>query len=301
MHFDLVGGHRLPAGGHGITHLSGHDGLGILETVVHAQEGFHIGVKAVHRGIHGVEAVVVPALTVLGLVIDHAVLHLHLAGGEVALEVQHIVLRVPQAELHEAGQDHVLRGVGFIGQGNLVHFGVKAHGHEALLGGLQAVLFAGDDGIAHAVTAGILVQFGLNRLPSGVPDRAVVVNIEITAAVVHRHVVVPVAGDPAKARIPVEAIASGSVADDTEELLAAEIIDPGIRCARGIDDIFPCLVVEMAEFHGNSSSCMICPQNADFFQYNILIFPVQTFAEFSPGIPRSCTGSPKWSRHHGSR
>ena len=41
----------------------------------------------------------IAALAVLGLVIDHAVFHLHLAGVEVALEVGGVVLRVPQAEL----------------------------------------------------------------------------------------------------------------------------------------------------------------------------------------------------------
>ena len=41
----------------------------------------------------------VAALAVLGLVIDDAVFHLHLAGVEVALEVGGVVLRIPQAEL----------------------------------------------------------------------------------------------------------------------------------------------------------------------------------------------------------
>ena len=206
----------------------------------------------------------VTALAVLGLVVDHAVLNFHLAGGEVALEIQHIVLRIPEAELHKAGQDHILCSIGFIGQGDLMNLRVKAHGDKALLGGFEAVLLAGDHGIAHTVTAGVFVQFSLHRFPSGIPDGAVVIDIEIAAAIVHRHIVVPVAGNPAKARIPIEAVSSGGIADNTEKLFTAEIIDPGIRSARGFNDIFPCLVVEVAEFHGTISSCIICPQKSGF-------------------------------------
>ena len=41
----------------------------------------------------------VAPLAVFGLVVDHPILNLHLAGGEIALEVGGIVLGIPQAEL----------------------------------------------------------------------------------------------------------------------------------------------------------------------------------------------------------
>ena len=278
VHLDLVRRHGLPAGGDGVAHLAGGHGPGILKAVVHAEEGFHIRVEPVNGGVHGVEGIVVPPLPVFGFVVNHAVLHLNLARGEVPLEVQHIVLGVPQAEFHETGQDHVLRRVRFVRQGDLVHFGVKAHGHEAQLAGLQAVLFAGDDGVAHAMAAGVFVQLGFHGFPPGVPHRAVVVDVEIPAAVVNGHVVVAVAGNPAQAGVTVEAVASGGVADDAEEFFAPEVVDPGIGRAGCLDDILPRLVVKVAEFHGVRLPSVICPfRNGLFVSITYLLSTCKRF------------------------
>ena len=245
----LMSRHGLPAGGHGIAHLAGHDRLGRVKAVVQAQEGLHVGIETGDGRVHGVEGIVIAALTVLGLVVDDAVLDLDFTGGEVALEVQHIVRGIPQAELHEGGQDDILGSVGLIGQGDLVHLGIHAHGHEGELAGSQTVLLAGDDGVAHTMTAGVLVQLGLDGLPAGIPHSAVVVDVEVTAAVIHRHIVVAVTGHAAEAGIPVEAVAAGGVADDAEELFASQVVDPGIGRARGINDILAGLVIEMTKLH----------------------------------------------------
>ena len=249
VHLQLMGGHGLPAGGNGVAHLASHDALRVFKAVIQPQEGFHIGVKAAQGSIHGVEGVVVAALAVLRFVVDDAALHLHLAGGEVALEVQHIVLGVPQAEFHKGGEDHVLALVGFVPQGDLVYLGVHPQGHEGKLAGAQAVLFAGDDGVAHAMAAGVLVQLGFDRLPAGVPHGAAVLDVEVAAAVVHGLVVIAVAGHAAQPCVAVEAVAARGVADDAKEILAAQIVDPGVRRSWRINDIFTGLVVKMAVFH----------------------------------------------------
>ena len=249
VHLQLMGGHGLPAGGDGVAHLAGHDALRVFKAVVQPQEGFHVGVEAVHGGVDGIEGVVIAALAVLGFVVDDAALHLHLAGGEVALEIQHIVLGVPQAELHKGGENHVLGGVGFVPQGDLMHLGVHAQGHEGQLAGAQAVLFAGDDGVAHAVAAGVFVQLGLDGLPARVPHGVAVLDVEVAAAVVHGLVVVAVAGHAAQPGVAVEAVAARGVADDAKEILAAQIVDPGVGRSWRVNDIFTGLVVKMAVFH----------------------------------------------------
>ena len=59
----------------------------------------------------------------------------------------------------------------------------------------------------------ILVKFGLYRRPARIPDCAVVVDVEITAAHVQRYVVVAVTCDSSESRILVEAVAACSVGD----------------------------------------------------------------------------------------
>ena len=79
-------------------------GARLAKTIVRAEEAFAIGVEAVDRRIDGVNGKVVAALTVFRLVIDRAAFDFDLAGGEIALEIGRIVLRVPQAELHKTVQ-----------------------------------------------------------------------------------------------------------------------------------------------------------------------------------------------------
>ena len=116
----------------------------------------------------------VAALAVLGLMVDGAAHDLHFAGGEVALEVRHVVLCVPKAELDERRQNDILGRVGIIAQRHLMHLGVHAHWHKRELAGGQTVLLTGNDGVAHAVAAGIAVQLRFDGLPAGVPDRVAI-------------------------------------------------------------------------------------------------------------------------------
>ena len=193
---------------------------------------------------------VVAALAILGLVVDGAALDLHLAGGKVALEVGGVVLGVPQAELDEAVQGHVLLGGGLVGQLHAGHQGVHAPGHEGELLRRKAVLFAGDAGVAQAVAALIAVQLGLHGHPAGGPQAAAVIDVEILAARVGGHVVVAIAGDAQHAGVLVEAVAAAGVAHQGEEGLAAQIVDPGRGGVRAGDDVLPRQVVEVAVLHG---------------------------------------------------
>ena len=248
-HLHLMRRHRLPAGRDGVAHLAGENCLRVFKAVVQPKERLHVGVEAVHGGVHGVERIVIAALAVFGLVVDDAAFHLNLAGGEVALEVRHVVLRVPEAELDKRRQDNILGRVGIIAQRHLMHLGVHAHRHKRELAGGQTVLLTGDDGVAHAVAAGIAVQLSFDGLPAGIPDRVAVLDVEVAAAVVHGHVVVAVAGDAAQSGIAVEAIAAGGIADDAEELFAAEVVNPRVGRPRRVDDVLAGFVVKVTVFH----------------------------------------------------
>ncbi len=222
---------------------------GFSKPLYSPKERLHVGVEAVHGGVHGVERIVIAALAVFSLVVDDAAFHLNLAGGEVALEVRHVVLRVPKAELDERRQDDILGRVGIIAQRHLMHLGVHAHWHKRELAGGQTVLLTGNDGVAHAVAAGIAVQLSFDGLPAGVPDRVAILDVEVAAAVVHRHVIVAVAGDAAQSGIAVEAIAAGGIADDAEELFTAEVVNPRVRRPRRVDDVLAGFVVKVTVFH----------------------------------------------------
>ena len=160
------------AAGHAVAALVGKGHLGFAKAIVVADEGGPVGVEAVDVGVHRVHGEVIAALAVLGLMVYGAALDLHLAGGEVALEVGGVVLSVPQAELHEAEQGNILDGGGFVGQLHPCHQGVHTPGHEGELLCFQAVLDAGDVGIAQAVAAFVAVQLRLHGHPAGGPHAA---------------------------------------------------------------------------------------------------------------------------------
>ena len=61
------------------------------------------------------------------------------------------------------------------------------------------------------MTTLVAVEWRLAGLPSGVPHGAAIVDVEVAAAVVHRHAVVAVARQAAELGILVEGIAAGRV------------------------------------------------------------------------------------------
>ncbi len=99
---DVVRARRLPAVGDRARGLAALDGDRPVPAPVGPQEGVALRVEAGEGLRAGEEGEVVAPLAILGLVVDDAVLDLHLPHGVVALEVGGVVLGVPEAELHRA-------------------------------------------------------------------------------------------------------------------------------------------------------------------------------------------------------
>jgi hypothetical protein len=141
------------------------DDSGPVPAPVRAEERLALRVEPGQRLGTGEVDEVVPALPVLGLVIDHAVRHLDLADRVVALEVRGVVPRVPQAELHGAEQGE-RRGrrppVGEAGPPDLERLAGR---HEVERLGLDPRAATADHGVAESVAAAVVLQVGPDRLP----------------------------------------------------------------------------------------------------------------------------------------
>ena len=243
-------GDGAPAMGHGVPGSPGEHLLRCVEPVVHADEGLAVRVEAVECAIHAEEGVMVAALAVFGLVVQDVPLDLHLARGQVPLEVLHVRRGVPEAPFHEGIELEGLLHRARVRELHPVHLAAVADGHEEKDIGLQAVLLPRHTGIAHAVAALIEVQRRLAGLPARIPDGVAVLDIIIAPAVVHRHPVVTVPQDPAELGVLAEAVAAGGVGNQGEEILRAHVVDPRPRGGGIRDDVFAVRVVEMSEtFH----------------------------------------------------
>src|SRR5208282_6710675 len=158
---------------------------------------------------------VIAALAILGLVIDDPVHDLDLAGAEIALEVGGVILGVPETEL-DAGENgefgRFFAAIGHLEFPDLQRF---THRHKITRLRLNLVTARTDEGIAHAVAAFVLVQFGARGLPGGRPELAgiVVTEVEVASAKIERGIVVAVARQAAQAGAPVKGIAAGGVRD----------------------------------------------------------------------------------------
>ena len=76
------------------------NGFGKRGRAVYADKRVSRGIEAVIRTVRPEDGIVIPALAVLGFVVDGVRLELDLADGEVPLEIGAVVHRVPEAELH---------------------------------------------------------------------------------------------------------------------------------------------------------------------------------------------------------
>ena len=245
--------HRCPAVGDAAAAVPGTDGLRVCRAAIHTAKSIPGGVKAGDGGVGPEHRIVVAALPVLGLVVDGTRLHLHLAGGEVALEVGAVVYSVPQAELHIAEHVQLPGTIAAVGQGQAVQLAGVALGDEQLLPGGHTVLFALHNGVAQTVAAAVTVQRGLGGLPARVPHGVAVLDIDPVAVHVQRGVIVAVAGQAAHPGVPVKAVTARRVGDQTEEVLAAKVVDPGQGRLRGGDDVFLVPVIKISELHNASS------------------------------------------------
>ena len=104
---------------------------------------------------------------------------------------------------------------------------------------------------------GVSVKLCLGRLPSGVPDRVAVLNIEIVPVGILWRVVVAESGEPEKLGVFVEAVTASGVRYERKEFFASQIIDPGERSPWCGNDVFFIPVVKITVFHGNLLLVMI--------------------------------------------
>ena len=227
------------------------DCFGMIETVIEAHKRFPVGIKAIHRTVDGKDRIVIAALTVLRLVInDRAIpLEFHLRQGIVALEVGAVIPGIPQTELNKGPQAHLFGFIAVIAQRQLCHLcpGIQRNHHR--LFGAQTVFAAGDARIAQTVLTAILIQRRFDRLPSRIPDRVAVFNIEVFPAGIRRHIVVAIARQAQHQGIPIKGIAARGVADQRKEVIAPQIIDPRIRRIRpGNDECFR-LIIKISVIH----------------------------------------------------
>jgi hypothetical protein len=191
-------------------------------------------------------------------VVDHPALRvdLDLADREVALEVRGVVPGVPETELDGAEQRQPGRIGAVIGDRRPPDLQGLAEWDEVDDLGLDAGPPRADDGVAEAVTAAIVLELGVRRLPGRRPEvpAVPVPQVQVPATGVERDAVVAVAGQPAESGVAEERVAAGRVGDDPEVLLAAQVIDPGQRSVRLRDDVLAGLVVEVAEARQRPSS-----------------------------------------------
>ncbi len=242
---------RLPAVGDGATGAPFFHRERAVPASVWTQEVITLGVEAGEILAAGEPGEVVPSFAVLGLVEDDAVLDLDLADGVVALEVGGVVVGVPEAPFDRAEERDVGRGFPLVGHSGAPDLEVLAERHEVRGLGVDARGARADRGVAHAVSALVVVHLAADRLPAGTPIGAgvVVAHVDVAAADVEGGVVVAVAGQTPQTGILVERVAPGGVGDEPEIVFRAEIVDPGQGRVRPRDDIFPSRVVEPSEPH----------------------------------------------------
>ena len=121
----------------------------------------------------------------------------------------------------------------------------------------------------------VKIQLGLGGLPAGVPDGAALFNIVIAAVRIRRYVIIPVAGDAAQLGVLVKTVAARRVGDKAKESLTAQVVDPRQRCARGGDDVFPCVVIKVTELHRDPLLTNGIPGFEMFKSKTIKLLPLQ--------------------------
>ena len=103
-----------PAARHAVSAFSRKHGFRPVCSRVAAEERGPVRIKAREGFVHGEDGVMVPPLAVLCLVIYVASRDLHFAGGIVPLEIGHVVLSVPVAELDIAEEVQILLFLAFV-------------------------------------------------------------------------------------------------------------------------------------------------------------------------------------------
>ncbi|MNC29163.1 hypothetical protein D3C75_774040 [compost metagenome] len=244
-----MGADWRPAGGYRVLCLSGSDHLRVVQSVEHAEEGFTVSVEAGQRFIYRIESVVVSALTVFGFVIDNRILDFNLTNAQVALEVGHIIMGIPQTELGKGEQLNCFLNIASVLNDEAVYFGIMAHRYKSKLVNGDTIALTSDGSVAKTVAALVEIEVTLNRHPARSPEITIVMQVVVAAAIVQRNIVIPVTGKSSHACITVEGVTAGSIRNKTEKLLVTEVVDPWIRCFWGVNYILFTSVVKSSEFH----------------------------------------------------
>jgi hypothetical protein len=138
--------------------------------------------------------------------VNDAPLHLDLAGVQIALVIGHVVVGVPETEFDRGKERKIFPRRTRVPHNDLMYFRIVTHGYETGDFHADAVLFAGNDRVSHAVAALVKVKVSPTRLPRRRPDEAVVVHVEVPAVRVRRNVVVAVAQNPAQPGVFIKAV-----------------------------------------------------------------------------------------------
>ena len=211
---DVMRGDGALAVGMRVAGLALHDSLRIGKLVVEAYKGLTVGVEALDLGVHMIESVVVATLAILGLVIDRRTLNLHFTRREITLEILHIGGGIPETPLLEREEFQRLGLCRLVLQRELLHLGPLLQRYEKEYSGLDTILTTRDAGVAHTMTALVEVERRLTGLPTWVPNGISILDVEVAPAIVHRYVVVAIAGDATELGILVEAVAASGVTDE---------------------------------------------------------------------------------------
>jgi len=254
IQLDMMGADRSPAVSDRVERAAACDGGRIVPAPAAAEKSLALGVKAGRLGRAGEPGEMVTAFAVFGLVIDHPLLDLHLAGAEVALEIGRVVLGIPKAELHGRKEREIDRLFAQVGDLHPPDFQIFAERDKEEGLGPDAGIGGADDAVAHAMAAGVLFGVMAGGLPRRRPESAafVVAQVDEPPAGIEGDVVVAVAGQPAQAGIAIKRVAAGGVGDDAEILFTAEIVNPGQGGIRPGDDIFTLFVVKITIVHSCS-------------------------------------------------
>ena len=98
------------------------------------------------------------------------------------------------------------------------------------------------------MTTFIEVERSLHGFPSRTPDAVAILDIEISASVVHRHIIISIPSKPAELGILEKRITASRVGNEREEILVAQIVDPRPRSLRICYYILSVCVIKMTIF-----------------------------------------------------
>src|SRR5690625_7040802 len=83
--------------------------------------------------------------------------------------------------------------------------------------------------VPHAGRASAPIHLRLYGLPAGAPNIPAIVNVKVLTAIIHRHIVVAVAGQATEFGVLVKGVTTCGIGHQAEKVLIARVVNPGIR------------------------------------------------------------------------